>query len=200
MSVSAQMSTTWQKMPWWGKFLSKMLGSALAIGGIIFVVIMILFSSGLKIAQTSCLYSALDSTLDSWGEKKSPDMTVFKQQAEAAARINIKLAGAGKKFLCPSGNIMGKLESARRFAFSSTKFWKSSERDVLLNTIARNAMNDSYEFPWPAQYACANSYAGSQPRRVWAFVSNAMKRLMGRGEKRRLVGTIGKNFFIYCGG
>jgi hypothetical protein len=177
-----------------------MFGSAVVIGGTIFVVIMIVFSSGLKIAQTSCLYSALDSTIDSWGEKKNTDMAVFRQQAEAAARINIKLAGEGKKFLCPSGNVMGKLESARRFAFSSTKFWKSSERDVVLNTIARNAMNEWYEFPWPAQYECANSYAGSQPRRAWASVSNGIARMFGKGEKRRRVGQIGTNFFIYCSG
>lgn len=140
--------------------------------------------SARKMLHVQCLAKTLDVNLDKFGMTKNPEL--FRQQAEAAARIHVKRVAEGKEFFCPPGNTQGKLELARQWILSSSKFWAQSERIVVVDEIARAAYRGSYKFEWPKEFECADEYKATKLRNPFR----------NRGH---YVGSIG-NMSIYCGG
>lgn len=126
--------------------------------GSLFAVAQILFYLGHSAVQSACLARTLDVNLDKLGASK--DVALFKQQAAMAAIIHRRRVAERKEYFCPPGNMRGKAELARQWFLSSDKFWKQSERTVIVNQAARGEL----KYEWPPEFIKANNYKATHMR------------------------------------
>jgi hypothetical protein len=139
--------------------------------------ITVLYASyeGRRMIESACLARTLDVSLDKFAMSKGSKWLsvfrrddndeVFRQQAFMAALVHVRRVRQGKEYFCPPDNAMGKLEMARNWLLSSSKFWSQSARTTIITQAAREAYaGGDGGIAWSDEYACVDIYKATRLR------------------------------------